>query len=234
MNLNNVLSPEEHELLNSFLLDRIEEDAETAGKDEGIHCISELDGFLTAIVSGPNTLVPSQWLPAIWADFEPAWTRLDDVQTITFLIMRHLNGIVTTLMSTPEEFKPIFNEYTIEGRTVTIVGDWCEGYMRGVRLSGNWGSGDKDVENLLSPIRDFTEDTSWAGDELEDPENRIAWCASIAPSIAPNARAIHAYWITKRTMGRSASHRSAQRLRAGRNDPCPCGSGKKFKKCCLH
>jgi uncharacterized protein YecA (UPF0149 family) len=21
--------------------------------------------------------------------------------------------------------------------------------------------------------------------------------------------------------------------KAGRNDPCPCGSGKKFKKCCL-
>lgn len=21
---------------------------------------------------------------------------------------------------------------------------------------------------------------------------------------------------------------------AGRNDPCPCGSGKKFKKCCLN
>lgn len=20
----------------------------------------------------------------------------------------------------------------------------------------------------------------------------------------------------------------------GRNDPCPCGSGRKFKKCCLH
>ncbi|EMM6942909.1 SEC-C domain-containing protein [Morganella morganii] len=20
----------------------------------------------------------------------------------------------------------------------------------------------------------------------------------------------------------------------GRNDPCPCGSGNKFKKCCLH
>jgi hypothetical protein len=22
-------------------------------------------------------------------------------------------------------------------------------------------------------------------------------------------------------------------IRVGRNDPCPCGSGKKFKKCCL-
>ena len=23
-------------------------------------------------------------------------------------------------------------------------------------------------------------------------------------------------------------------LKVGRNDPCPCGSGKKFKKCCLN
>ncbi len=26
---------------------------------------------------------------------------------------------------------------------------------------------------------------------------------------------------------------SPLRLKVGRNDPCPCGSGKKFKKCCL-
>lgn len=26
----------------------------------------------------------------------------------------------------------------------------------------------------------------------------------------------------------------APRINIGRNDPCPCGSGKKFKKCCLH
>lgn len=33
-----------------------------------------------------------------------------------------------------------------------------------------------------------------------------------------------------------ASRRVPQRRdhKAGRNDPCPCGSGKKFKKCCLH
>ena len=27
---------------------------------------------------------------------------------------------------------------------------------------------------------------------------------------------------------------AAPRGKVGRNDPCPCGSGKKFKKCCLH
>jgi uncharacterized protein YecA (UPF0149 family) len=34
-----------------------------------------------------------------------------------------------------------------------------------------------------------------------------------------------------------SKHLSAQQVvstaRVGRNDPCPCGSGKKFKKCCL-
>ena len=25
-----------------------------------------------------------------------------------------------------------------------------------------------------------------------------------------------------------------KKAKVGRNDPCPCGSGKKYKKCCLH
>lgn len=29
-------------------------------------------------------------------------------------------------------------------------------------------------------------------------------------------------------------HHSLQKSKIGRNDPCPCGSGKKYKKCCLH
>ena len=30
--------------------------------------------------------------------------------------------------------------------------------------------------------------------------------------------------------GKPSAHRAAPRI--DRNDPCPCGSGKKFKKCC--
>jgi hypothetical protein len=40
-----------------------------------------------------------------------------------------------------------------------------------------------------------------------------------------------------REIGRMGSGEEAQELlprsKAGRNDPCPCGSGKKYKKCCL-
>ncbi len=36
------------------------------GNDDSILDLSELDGFLTAIVSGPQAIAPSQWLPALF------------------------------------------------------------------------------------------------------------------------------------------------------------------------
>ncbi|WP_270382502.1 SEC-C metal-binding domain-containing protein, partial [Escherichia coli] len=49
-------------------------------------------------------------------------------------------------------------------------------------------------------------------------------------------RSLYQYWLSVRMS--EASSRPVPVKRAenmpGRNDPCPCGSGKKFKKCCLH
>ena len=36
-----------------------------------------------------------------------------------------------------------------------------------------------------------------------------------------------------RSPSRVAEPRTASGQKVGRNDPCPCGSGKKYKKCCL-
>ena len=54
------LTEAEIEQLSDFLLYRIDEDADTEGKDEGVLDISELDGMFTAIVSGPIMIPPSQ------------------------------------------------------------------------------------------------------------------------------------------------------------------------------
>ena len=36
-----------------------------------------------------------------------------------------------------------------------------------------------------------------------------------------------------RTIATRVAPRTASGEKVGRNDPCPCGSGKKYKKCCL-
>ena len=45
-----------------------------------------------------------------------------------------------------------------------------------------------------------------------------------------------AYLEAERRRGKLASAASFVHAgpKVGRNDPCPCGSGRKFKKCCLH
>ena len=43
---------------------------------------------------------------------------------------------------------------------------------------------------------------------------------------------IHAYWLPLRQAVAERQTAQAMSTKVGRNEPCPCGSGKKFKKCC--
>jgi uncharacterized protein len=213
--------------LGEVLLNRIDEDAVTEGLDEGVIDVSELDGFLTAIVSGPVLIVPSRWLPALWGDFEPIWDSVDEAKKFISLLTQHSNNIAAMLMEDPAAFAPLFEERRVEDRWVTIVDEWCEGYLRAVRLAKNeWQAGGQEIADLLAPIRAFTEETDWYAHALDDE----AEVERLRDSIVPNVRAIHAKWLAVRSAPQLPARRDR---RVGRNDPCPCGSGKKYKRCCL-
>lgn len=228
--LNQPLSDAELDRLDRFLLERIDEEAETEDQDEGVIDLSTLDGMFTALVSSPVMIPPSQWLPAVWGDFEPVWDEMEDFQEIFSLLVRHMNAIVGILTNEPEAFEPLFLGREAEGKSWLIVDEWCEGYVRGVSLAGAaWAAGGEEVKMLLAPILAFTEQTDWAGHEHEGEDLK-----RIQQTIAPNARALHAYWLSRRQAPASAFQplRHSE-PRIGRNDPCPCGSGKKYKRCCL-
>lgn len=166
-NLFDPLNDEEIERLDRFLLDRIDEDADTQGKDEGVLDISELDGLFTALVSGPVMIPPSRWLPAVWGDFEPTWEKEKDFEDVLSLMTRHMNGIVATLMEQPEDFAPMFLEREVEGKIYPIVDEWCEGYLRGMALAADaWNAGGLPMAVLLAPIRAFTGETGWRAHDL--------------------------------------------------------------------
>ena len=50
---------------------------------------------------------------------------------------------------------------------------------------------------------------------------------------AKSIEATHVYQDELDTAGKIKSANTANNLNVGRNDLCPCGSGKKYKKCCL-
>jgi uncharacterized protein len=101
----------------------------------------------------------------------------------------------------------------------------------GMALSSKaWLTGGQEMTALLAPILAFTSITEWRGHELTDAEAEV-----IKQAIAPNIRAIHAYWLARRDeFSPATTTLTRDTPKVGRDEPCPFGSGKKYKKRCLH
>jgi uncharacterized protein len=93
--------------------------------------LSDLDGFLTGIVVGPELILPSEWLPVIWGGEEPEFETETEMRTVLGTIMSRYNEIVACFNSDPEEFGPIFWEGP-EGEV--IASDWAGGFLDAVAL----------------------------------------------------------------------------------------------------
>jgi uncharacterized protein len=93
--------------------------------------LSDLDGFLTGIVVGPEVILPSEWLPVIWGGGEPEFETEAEMRTVLGAIMARYNEIIACLDSDPEDFEPIFMEGP-EGEV--IASDWAAGFLDAVAL----------------------------------------------------------------------------------------------------
>ena len=49
--------------------------------------LSELDGFIAGIAICPALIMPSEWIPVIWADEEPVFENEEQAQNIMSILM---------------------------------------------------------------------------------------------------------------------------------------------------
>ena len=203
--------------------------------------VDALDGYLTAIAIGPITLMPSQWIPGIWGpepDDAPAFESKDSAQRIMGLIIQLFNGIIETLEKDPDSLAPVFGENRFRGdpHVYPDAEPWALGFMQGLglcRLAWQPLFDDPDGQVWLRPLQLLGSlDLS---DEEESlvlfPDQREELSKQIPGSIA----VIYRYWLPfRQAVFERELAKTVQRTepKVGRNDPCPCGSGKKFKKCC--
>jgi uncharacterized protein len=226
------LSDAEIDELNDFLAD--------GAIEETSMDVSTLEGFLTAIAIGPRAVPPSEWLPWIWdmyeAEADAEFANEGQANRIRSLIMRHYNAVIRTLMADPASFEPIFWRGDQWG-----AAEWSEGFLLGFQFNDEaWAALSIGQPTWFTPfLRLGTEDGVKITSKDRSAEK---WVDEIESSLVR----IHAYWNEMRGSEPpglidddchfGAQDEVAQVVRSGpkigRNDPCPCGSGKKFKKCC--
>lgn len=184
-------------------------------------------GMLYAIASGPEPIVTRDtWLPQVLGD-APAW--LDDAERsdTEALLLHFADDCARELMQADESLPIILFGDDDEPDYAT----WSRGYLDGVDADDDrWFSeGETEaVDVLLYPLRVLA-------DELP-PEERAAmsereWRAAeraARDDLVGALLDIWHYWFDRR-IARSPVRRDEPKL--GRNDPCHCGSGRKYKQC---
>jgi uncharacterized protein len=208
-------------------LDRLSEFLESDLTPPETLWLDELHGFLTAVLCLPELLMPSQWLPVIWDGAEPDFETEQQAQEIMELILRLYNEIAVTLME-QRPYTPMMAEETLDdGRTEFDAHGWCHGFVQGMQLApAVWD--DEAINDALLPMIILSEMIK--GDPtidtiLQQPESS----AALADAIPQAVSVIYNHFPLQRTGARPRRHPSAK---VGRNEPCPCGSGKKYKLCC--
>ena len=195
------LTDQEIQELDAFLLgnDRL----------ENAMNISTLDGFLCAVLSGPKVIMPSEWMRWVW-DMEegeqaPEFASEKQAQRIFSLLMRHSNDIALTLTQAPRGYEPLFFERDIKGRTVSIVDEWCCGYIKGIALDPmGWQSLINAQSDWFEVIHLYGTEGGWdrLKELVEAHEDADARHQAFVDRISPAARNIHAYWLARRAMRR--------------------------------
>jgi uncharacterized protein len=175
-------------------------------------------GFLTAVCTGPDVIAPTLWIPAIVPggafDDDPAARAKVD------LLARLYGAVGETLRTTPEIICPEPDKPAQEAV------DFCRGYVHGARMHETWHQ-DEPATKKLFPFEALAKETAASLDADGNPvADAAAWTAVQRERLGSYVAEIHAYWQAKRQVVHATP-------KVGRNDPCPCGSGKKHKKCCL-
>ena len=197
-----------------------------------------LDGYLHALAIGPTTVHPTRWMPRIWGedftDLMPPLKDVDELNRIMSLVTRLFNSIVANLED-PEGsmIVPLWSTFKDGDKERDDAEIWAYGFITAMKLCGDDWAPLLETEQgraWLRPIRLLGEEEF--GPEHDALTRTPADREKLSLQIPDAVLAMYHYWLPHRLAVHERHVARSMGSKVGRNDPCPCGSGRKFKRCC--
>ncbi|MBC3941565.1 UPF0149 family protein [Sphingomonas albertensis] len=195
--------------------------------------LTELDGFLTGISVCPEAILPAEWLQGVWGSDDSGVAPFDDpldVQWFADAVMARHAEIVRDLAR--GKLRPIFD---VDERNGDVLWElWVDGFAEAMALRPDgWDAvangDDRDaaaaLESLSRLIAIARNESPLDSMEINAFEDRAT------TDLVDGVQRLHTA-RSRRQPDSPAQTIGATSAKIGRNDPCPCGSGKKSKRCC--
>lgn len=229
-----------------------------AGFDDRVS-LEWLDGYMTALIAGPRRIEHDEWLPVVAEGvFERTFADPSDAAQAREALDARWQVLADQL--DPEEMlddpdvlrlAPLMIELTEEDKERLIA----EGHVKAEEVSMLEQTGEAWAVGFMDATKDFPAD--WPDADLETEEGQLFdECMLRVVSLTVDDEELAEIYeelyegeaLTRDELIQEACY-AAQDMRLywldhapkppqrrvgelpGRNDPCPCGSGKKFKKC---
>ncbi|MFL6845584.1 MAG: UPF0149 family protein [Allosphingosinicella sp.] len=216
-------------------LDELEDLLFALPEDDDPMLLSELDGYLAGLLVSPHPVAQEDWLKPIWGGGDEAFPG-DPVRNarLISLVLARKAEIAVALLQGDLAYRPIFDVDERNGEILWPL--WADGFGQAMEVSGkDWDclleSGDEDLGAAALGLAMYVAMATEVplGDEGEDE------AYDQAPEVIPYL--VETLYRRQRGLGRIVLTEELPSIpqtspKVGRNDPCPCGSGRKFKKCC--
>ena len=200
----------------------------------------ELDGYLTGVIVTPQAVPvrPSAWICRLWGDDDPIFADEAQINAALGAVALRYNALIRDIDRSLERLEA---ERIVEYRPLFVAGDqkpshdavraWARGFWRAMALApATWSKlvEDERTRIIVEPFVSFFDVSGVDPHEIpDDIEDLLDAEAALIPRMILILRKLARI---REAAGRPAP--PVRRNKIGRNDPCPCGSGKKYKRCC--
>jgi uncharacterized protein len=197
----------------------------------------ELDGYLTGVIVAPCPIRPGRWLAGLWDEDGPLspdepqmHSALGAISAMYAALGANIDRSLRRLQTEKVcDYRPAFQP--TEGKPAhDAIRAWASGFWKAMALvPAEWSAliADERLQAVMTPLVGFID----VGDPEFEPAEDIDERLDAAAAHLPRAILILRRIAQLRAMQRSTSP-ATRRGKICRNDPCPCGSGQKYKRCC--
>jgi uncharacterized protein len=199
----------------------------------------ELDGYLTGIIVTPQAapIRLSAFIAQLWGDDAPIFEDEAQIEAVLGPVMTHYNTLLRDIDSSLKrmetdrsvDYRPLFLSRD-QKPTHDTVRTWVRGFWKAMALApATWSAlvDDERTKIIIAPFVGFFDLGTLEPRESPANNDQLDADAAVIPRMILVLRKLaRIRESAARTMPLS------RRSKVGRNDPCPCGSAKKYKRCC--